>query len=184
VAVAVNLSIRQLPDPELARQIQQQQLADCGLQEGSLELEVTEADVMASQDTATESLRRLASLGASVTLDDFGIGRSALRYLKRLPIQCLKLESSFLRDVDTAPESSGLVAALIGLGHRLACAWARKASRLRKQRQLLEAHDGQGVQPSAARAAQRGAARAAVARSACVRTRARLASAGQPLSDG
>ena len=86
-----------------------------------LELEITESTVMHNVEVAIATLQGLKSLGISLSIDDFGTGYSSLAYLKRLPIDKLKIDRSFVRDIGagTAANEGVLAQAIISLGHNL-----------------------------------------------------------------
>jgi diguanylate cyclase (GGDEF)-like protein/PAS domain S-box-containing protein len=116
--VAVNLSAHQLRSPHLALSID-----DCltrhGIDAELLELEVTESVAMENPERAIEQLKALRDLGLKLAIDDFGTGYSSLAYLKHLPIQTLKLDRSFVRDIETDPNDAAISAATIALAHTM-----------------------------------------------------------------
>jgi diguanylate cyclase (GGDEF)-like protein len=118
IAIAVNLSPRCLLDPLLVEQITGL-LHEFGLPAALLRLEVTETAVMANPALALRTLTRLHELGVKLSLDDFGTGYSSMAYLKRLPIDELKVDSSFVLGMDSDPNDAVLVRGAIDLGHNL-----------------------------------------------------------------
>ena len=116
--VAVNISARQFAQQDLAKSIASV-LAETGLPPQLLELELTESLVMTDVERAIVTLRDLKELGVQLSLDDFGTGHSSLSYLKRLPIDALKIDQSFVRDVATVPDDAAIVASIISLAHNL-----------------------------------------------------------------
>ncbi|HZE61629.1 MAG TPA: EAL domain-containing protein, partial [Burkholderiales bacterium] len=96
--VSVNLSPRQFKDPKLV-QLVAQALRDSGLPARLLELEITESTAMQHTDTALSTLSRLKELGVSIAIDDFGTGYSSLAYLKRFPVDKVKIDRAFVADV-------------------------------------------------------------------------------------
>jgi diguanylate cyclase (GGDEF)-like protein len=113
LAIAVNLSPRQLSSPSLLRTLERLPIGD--LRPGVLCLEVTESAVVRDLDRAAATLRFARGLGIRVALDDFGTGYSSLNMLTRLPIDILKLDRSFMRDIEDASGRS-LIAAILNLG--------------------------------------------------------------------
>jgi EAL domain-containing protein (putative c-di-GMP-specific phosphodiesterase class I) len=94
-------------------------LVAAGLEPGGLCLEITESAVMDDAQSAAESLRALRQLGVSLAIDDFGTGYSSLGYLKRFPIDTLKVDRAFVDGLGEDPEDSAIVAAVVSLGHAL-----------------------------------------------------------------
>jgi len=117
---SVNLSARQFREDGLVRKVSRV-LEETGLHPQSLELELTESTLMHDVDAAIATLQGLKSLGVSLSVDDFGTGYSSLSYLENLPIDKLKIDRSFVRDIGAAAgENEGVLAqAIISLGHNL-----------------------------------------------------------------
>lgn len=116
--MAVNLSARQLQQPELARRIEDL-LAAAGLDPRSFGVEVTESMLIANFDQAVHVLRELRSLGVEVSLDDFGTGYSSLSYLRRLPVDMVKIDRSLVPDVTAPAEDISITRAIITMAHCL-----------------------------------------------------------------
>jgi diguanylate cyclase (GGDEF)-like protein/PAS domain S-box-containing protein len=116
VTVAVNLSAPLLYDPELFDTIEREMRAS-RLPPGRLELEITESAVMQDPERAMTTIRRLRGLGVTFALDDFGTGYSSLASLKNLPVQSIKIDQSFVRDMVTDERDASIVRAAIELGH-------------------------------------------------------------------
>jgi EAL domain-containing protein (putative c-di-GMP-specific phosphodiesterase class I) len=91
-----------------------------GLDPRRLVLEVTESSVMADPDTARRVLARLVAMGATVAIDDFGTGYSSLAQLRRLPVQELKVDRSFISEMGRSPEVARIVRATVEMAHGLA----------------------------------------------------------------
>lgn len=118
MCVGVNVSARQFQEQPLA-EIVPQILAETGLAAEYLDLELTESSIMSNAPEAIEVLTRLKAMNVTISIDDFGTGFSSLSYLKRLPIDTLKIDQSFIRDVTTDPDDAALVMAIVTLGHNL-----------------------------------------------------------------
>jgi diguanylate cyclase (GGDEF)-like protein len=118
--VSVNLSARQFRAEGLVRTVSRI-LEETGLEPTSLEIELTESMVMHNVDAAIATLQGLKSLGVALSVDDFGTGYSSLSYLKHLPIDALKIDRSFVRDIGAGSQAEDgvLAAAIISLGHAL-----------------------------------------------------------------
>ena len=118
ISLSVNLSARQFRDDALQQRVADV-LRDTGLRPLSLELELTEKIVMHDAAHFVERLDALKVLGVKISLDDFGTGYSNLSYLKRFPLDRLKVDQSFIRDVTNSPDDAAIVRAVISLGHSL-----------------------------------------------------------------
>jgi diguanylate cyclase (GGDEF)-like protein/PAS domain S-box-containing protein len=116
--MAVNVSVQQLRSPNLTTQVRTA-LGRHGLAAAELELEITESAAMDDPERATALLKNLRELGVTLAIDDFGTGYSSLAYLKRLPIQTLKLDRSFVADIEDDADDAAICAATIALGHTL-----------------------------------------------------------------
>jgi diguanylate cyclase (GGDEF)-like protein/PAS domain S-box-containing protein len=117
-AVEVNLSARQVDDPEIVATVEHI-LCETGLSPSYLTLEITESALMNDAASALEVLRSLKDLGVTLAIDDFGTGYSSLSYLQRFPLDVLKIDKTFVDELGTAPEGSEIIAAVINLAHAL-----------------------------------------------------------------
>jgi diguanylate cyclase (GGDEF)-like protein/PAS domain S-box-containing protein len=118
LSLAVNLSVTQLQQPDLVARVREI-LEQTGLQPRLLELEITESSAMQSPETSIRTLYELKKLGVRISLDDFGTGHSSLSYLKRFPIDTLKIDQSFVRDITSDPDTAAIVTAIIAMAHSL-----------------------------------------------------------------
>ncbi len=118
--ISVNVSARSFQAPGLITGIEQS-LKKAGLDGSCLEIEITEGTLMADLDEGARILKRLSELGVSIAIDDFGTGYSSLAYLKRLPIDVLKIDQSFLESMASNPRDAAIVRSIIELGHNLEC---------------------------------------------------------------
>jgi diguanylate cyclase (GGDEF)-like protein len=116
--VSVNVSSRQFHQADFVDQVQAA-LAATGADPGRLELEVTESMLLVDVDDTIEKMTRLKGLGVSFAVDDFGTGYSSLNYLKRLPLDRLKIDQSFIRDVHKDQQDAAIVGAIIAMAHHL-----------------------------------------------------------------
>ncbi|THF59206.1 bifunctional diguanylate cyclase/phosphodiesterase [Pseudothauera rhizosphaerae] len=117
-SLAVNLSPRQFAVPQLAERIADI-LAETGMPPTLLELEITETAVMEEFDSAARTLEHLAGLGVGIAIDDFGTGYSSLAYLRRLPVDKLKIDRSFIGALDDSPHDAAIVRTIIELARAL-----------------------------------------------------------------
>jgi len=118
LSVAVNLSVRDLLDLDLPHQVAGV-LAAAGLDPDALHLEVTESMIMSDPDRALDTVSRLRELGVQISVDDFGTGYSSLSNLKRLPINELKIDRSFISSLPHDESDVIIVGSTINLGHDL-----------------------------------------------------------------
>ena len=118
VCLSVNLSMRQLADEGLVSEIESV-LAETGLAPELLELEVTESTIMHNAERAVRVLTAIKQLGVRLAIDDFGTGYSSLAHLKRFPIDTLKVDRSFIREVANDAEDRAIAEAIIAMGKTL-----------------------------------------------------------------
>ena len=118
IHMAVNICARQFQDQDVIETVVRT-LDETGLAAEYLELELTESSIMKNEDLAAGVLNQLKSMGINISIDDFGTGYSSLASLKRLPIDALKIDQSFVRDATTEPDDAALVMAIITLAHNL-----------------------------------------------------------------
>jgi diguanylate cyclase (GGDEF)-like protein/PAS domain S-box-containing protein len=116
--VAVNISTTQLKKRDLAETIAQI-LVDTGLKPDYLELEVTESAVIHSLDYVINALSELKKIGVTISMDDFGTGYSSLVYINRLAVDSLKIDRSFIQELNTNPSNKPIVSAIIAMAHNL-----------------------------------------------------------------
>lgn len=118
--IAVNVSARSFQSPGLVDKVRWA-LQEAQVDGSCLEIEITEETLMADLERGADVLRALSDLNVAVAIDDFGTGYSSLAYLKRLPIQTLKIDRSFLSDVPKSEQDAAIVRSIIDLGHNLGC---------------------------------------------------------------
>lgn len=118
LVAAVNLSPRQLQQPDLAEQVREV-LAETGLEPEMLEFEITETSAMLVSDELAQTLRKLRQLGVRLAIDDFGVGYSSLAHLKGLPVQTLKIDRSFVQGVPGDADDAAIATAVIQMAHAL-----------------------------------------------------------------
>ena len=118
LGIAVNCSARNLVRVELADEIESA-LRTSGIAAHRLELEVTENALMCNLSSTSQLLRQIRALGVSLSIDDFGTGYSSLAYLKRLPLNTLKIDRSFIQDIPSSSQDMEIVQAIILMAHTL-----------------------------------------------------------------
>jgi diguanylate cyclase (GGDEF)-like protein/PAS domain S-box-containing protein len=116
--LSVNFSARQFQQPSFISTVAEI-LKETNLDPRWLEMELTESSIMKEPELAIEKLHELKLMGIKVAIDDFGTGYSSLNYLKRFPIDTLKIDKSFVSDVCKDPHDTAIVRAIITLGHAL-----------------------------------------------------------------
>jgi diguanylate cyclase (GGDEF)-like protein/PAS domain S-box-containing protein len=146
LAVTVNLSGKQFMQADLVERVEEI-LRTTGIRAGSLRLEMTESTIMEQADEAVEKLLALRRLGVKLYIDDFGTGYSSLSYLHRLPVDALKIDRSFISEMDSEAERAEIVGTIVTLARTLrmdvaaeGIETAEQVSRLR----ALACHYGQG----------------------------------------
>jgi diguanylate cyclase (GGDEF)-like protein/PAS domain S-box-containing protein len=135
--VSVNFSPRQFNDPKLM-QLVAKALRDTGLPAQLLELEIAESTAMQHTDIALRTLNKLKELGVSIAIDDFGTGYSSLAYLKRFPVDKLKIDRAFVADVPGDKDQNAIVAAIVALAHALEIKVTAEGVETAMQREFLK----------------------------------------------
>ncbi len=116
--IEVNLSARQLAAPGLVAAVRET-IVETGIEPSRLMLEITESALMTEPEDALLVLRRLKNLGVKLAIDDFGTGFSSLSYLRKFPLDALKIDKSFVDDLTTSAEDAVIVASIVNLAHAL-----------------------------------------------------------------
>lgn len=134
--VAVNLSMHQLRQPSLVDHVQRA-LQRNGLPPEQLMFEITESAAMTHIDTTLRVFAELSHLGTELSIDDFGTGYSSLSYLRRLPASQLKIDRSFVKDLDSSADARAIVEAVVRLAHALGLAVVAEGVETAAQREQL-----------------------------------------------
>ena len=117
--IAVNLSARQFRETNLPQRIASI-MAECGLEKrDALEVEITESMLMKNVDVAQDILKQLFDMGVMISVDDFGTGYSSLSYLQRFPLHALKVDQSFVRDIESGADGKVITGVIVDLAHKL-----------------------------------------------------------------
>jgi diguanylate cyclase len=143
--IAVNCSPINLAREELADEIEHA-LRITGVEPQRLELEVTENALMGNIANTLVLLRQIRALGVSLSIDDFGTGYSSLAYLKRLPLNTLKIDRSFIQDIPKATQDMEIVQAIIVMAHTLHLQVVTEGVETFEQYEFLECHGCDFVQ--------------------------------------
>ncbi|MFP5410573.1 MAG: EAL domain-containing protein [Gammaproteobacteria bacterium] len=140
LTLSVNVASRQIRDP-LFREAVRQALASSGIPPGTLELEITESVLLEHTEDTLRTLRELKTLGVALAIDDFGTGYSSLGYLKRFPIDRLKIDQSFVRDLAHDANDRAIVRAIVALARALRLAVIAEGVETAEQLELLRCED-------------------------------------------
>jgi EAL domain-containing protein (putative c-di-GMP-specific phosphodiesterase class I) len=116
--MSVNLSAEQFQQGNLL-DVVRSALQESGIQPAFLELELTESSVMRDAERSVLVLDALAQLGVRISVDDFGTGYSSLSYLRRLPLHKLKIDRSFIRDIESSRDDAEIIRAIVSMAHSL-----------------------------------------------------------------
>lgn len=144
--ISVNLSPRQFNDPDLLKNIHRI-ILNVGIDARSLEIEITESTLMENVESAIHTLHQFKELGITVAIDDFGTGYSSLAMLKRLPVDKLKIDRSFVKDLSSNNSDQKIVEALISMAHTLQISVIAEGIETQEQYNLLQQYGcdfGQG----------------------------------------
>jgi diguanylate cyclase (GGDEF)-like protein len=136
LVIAVNISPRQFAAPDFLARIEAL-LARTRINPACIELEITEGVMVEDAESAIALLQNLRALGLKLSIDDFGTGYSSLAYLSRFPIHKLKIDQSFVRNMQTQKEQRAIVQATISLGHNLGLTVIAEGVETEAQRSLL-----------------------------------------------
>jgi EAL domain-containing protein (putative c-di-GMP-specific phosphodiesterase class I) len=137
VVLSINLSAKNLYDPQfpgLVREV----LEETGMQPSLLQLEITENAVMHNAEQTISILEQLRVLGVRLAIDDFGTGYSSLNYLKRFPIDTLKVDRSFVSGIPVNPDDTAITYAIITMAHSLNCKVVAEGVETPEQHDLLQ----------------------------------------------
>ena len=118
ISISVNLSPRQLAEPSLASEVADV-LQRTSINPDAVWLEITETTLMRDAESAVTTLRALLALGVHLAMDDFGTGYSSMSYLKRFPVEALKVDRSFVDGLGREPEDTAICTAVVTLAHAL-----------------------------------------------------------------
>ena len=139
LALSVNVSARQFRQPDFVSQLKNF-LVENGARPGLLKLELTESTVLEDVQDTINKMRELKLLGVSFSMDDFGTGYSSLQYLKRLPLDQIKIDESFVRDIATDPNDAAIVKTIIAMSKALGLEVIAEGVETKAQRNFLCKH--------------------------------------------
>jgi diguanylate cyclase (GGDEF)-like protein len=145
ITVAVNLSAKQFHHPDIIGMIEKV-LAETKLEPKYLELEITETAMMNNIDTAIETLHAIKRMGVKISIDDFGTGYTSINHFKQFPINVIKIDKSFIKELPTSHNDASITTAIIALAHSLNIKVVAEGVETAKQLQFLIDHDCDMVQ--------------------------------------
>ena len=145
IRLAVNLSSRQFLYGNIYA-IVRGLIEKNGLEPAFLELEITESMIMEDQEQAIELLGRLKELGVRISIDDFGTGYSSLSYLKNFPVDQLKIDQSFVRDIASKPGDAAITRAIVTMGHGLGLGVIAEGVEAEEQLAILQEQECDEIQ--------------------------------------
>jgi EAL domain-containing protein (putative c-di-GMP-specific phosphodiesterase class I) len=140
IQIGVNLSPRQFNQKDLAPSIENI-IDETGLAPKWLDLEVTESSIMENPEKVIETLNQLHSIGIKISIDDFGTGYSSLSYLKTFPIDVLKIDQSFIRDITVDSDDEVIVKTIIAMGHNLGLKIVAEGVEQKEQLDVIKQYD-------------------------------------------
>jgi diguanylate cyclase (GGDEF)-like protein/PAS domain S-box-containing protein len=137
ISLAVNVSARQFRRPDFVQQVQRT-LLESGARPALLKLELTESIVLENVEDTIAKMRELKLLGVSFSMDDFGTGYSSLQYLKRLPLDQIKIDQSFVRDIASDPNDAAIVQTIIAMSEVMGLVVIAEGVETEEQREFLD----------------------------------------------
>lgn len=144
--LAVNLSALQFRDGDLLVALVEETLQETGFPAHNLELEITESMMMGNTEQVATTLKKLQNMGVSIAMDDFGTGYSSLALLKRLPIQVIKIDRSFVSDLKSDSNNTAFIAAIISMAKQLGLHVVVEGVETAEQLKILRNQGGDDVQ--------------------------------------
>ena len=139
LSVAVNISPRQFQQQDIVKLVRKV-LQETGIPPTSLHLELTESVILQNSDVVIETLRQLKSFGVILAMDDFGTGYSSLGYLKRFPIDIIKIDQSFILDMIANPDAASIIRAILAMAQSLNMKTIAEGVETREQMEFLIAN--------------------------------------------
>lgn len=118
LTVAINVSVQQLKEENFANHLEEM-IKHSGVDPHQIEIEITESALIEDPEAAIQTLHSIRALGISIAIDDFGTGYSSLAYIKRLPVDILKVDLSFVRDIGKDVKTEAIIKSTISLAHNL-----------------------------------------------------------------
>lgn len=137
INIAINLSARQFQHPDFIPGLQRR-LKNPQINPSMIEMEITESLLMDDIDNAIATMKKLKDMGFKLSIDDFGTGYSSLSYLKEFPIDKLKIDRAFVKNIDTNPDDQTLAKTIVDLAHNLALSVVAEGVETEQQLQIIE----------------------------------------------
>lgn len=137
ISISINLSPRQFNDSNLVATIKDVLLRS-GIQPSRLHLEITESTAMYAIDKSIDQLHKIKELGVNISIDDFGTGYSSLSYLQQMPIDCLKIDRSFIKNLHNSKKDKAFVQAIVTMAHTLGMVTVAEGVEIEEQFEFLQ----------------------------------------------
>lgn len=135
--IAINLSGRQILSSHFLPDLKAL-VSETHINPATIELEITETWLMEDPEQSAKLLQNLKAMGFSISIDDFGVAYSSMNYLRHFPIDIIKIDQSFIRDIDTEKSSAAIVSAIIAMGHSLGLTVLAEGVETRRQLKVLQ----------------------------------------------
>jgi len=145
LSVGINLSARQFMQPDLVTQIAQL-IQKYGMNPGNIDLEITETIAMQDAENSINKMHQLKELGVKLSMDDFGTGYSSLSYLHRFPLDVLKIDRSFVKDILGSSDEGAIARAVIAMAHSMSLKVIAEGVENEEQFEFLKSHGCEVVQ--------------------------------------
>ncbi|MBD8067391.1 EAL domain-containing protein [Bacillus sp. PS06] len=146
IRIALNYSSQQFLQKNLIEHIEQE-IATTGVDSRWLEIEITESVILGNEDIITQTLTQLKKMGITISLDDFGTGYSSLNYLRRFPVNTIKIDKSFIRDLSQQSDSRAIIGAIVALASNLKMSVIAEGVETKEQLDIIsdyKCHEFQG----------------------------------------
>ncbi|NWQ44410.1 EAL domain-containing protein [Bacillus sp. EB106-08-02-XG196] len=145
IPISVNFSAQQFLQKDLIENTQRI-LVETGVSPELIEVEITESMLLGNSELITKTLNQLRKMGMKISIDDFGTGYSSLSYLNRLPLDTLKIDRTFIKEISESPKSKSLISAIISLAHGLNMNVVAEGVETEEQLKFLKLHQCQEAQ--------------------------------------
>jgi len=136
ISISINVSANQLDDEDFYNEVKEL-LSESGVEPSLVEFEITETSIMQNIQSVIEILKKIKKLGVKISIDDFGTGYSSMSYLKKLPIDTLKIDREFVKELESDDDSKSIVSAIMALAKSLNLTTVAEGVENEKQKEIL-----------------------------------------------